>query len=285
MTGLTESTTSRFSRIQEGGLDLQLHYNEAGSGEAVIMLHGGGPGASGWSNFNRNFTVFVEQGYRVILLDCPGFNKSDPIKITESRGLVNAHAVKGLMDSLHIDRAHLVGNSLGGASSLTFALEYPERLGKQILMGPAGLGPSMFQALPMEGIKLLVHLYREPTMENLKRMIQVFVYDPSRMTEDLIHGRYDNMMRSPEHLRNFVDSLNLDQSVVMKDLSPRLGEIKADTLVTWGRDDRFVPVDHGLKLLWGLPNAQLHVFSKCGHWAQWEHADAFNRLVLDFLAN
>lgn len=285
MSTFTEASTSKFAQVSEKGLDLRLHYNEAGQGEAVIMLHGGGPGAGGWSNFNRNFDAFVERGYRVILLDCPGFNKSDTIAVTESRGIVNARAVKGLMDVLKIERAHLVGNSLGGITSLSFALEYPERLSKLVLMGPGGLGPSLFHALPMEGIKLMFNLYRDPTLDNLKRMIQVFVYDPSRITEELLNGRYANMMRNPEHLKNFMESFERNPGSLMKDLSPQLGDIKADTLVIWGRDDRFVPLDHGVKLVWGLPSAQLHVFSHCGHWAQWEHAAGFNRLVLDFLAH
>lgn len=285
MTVLTDEATSKFARVRENGLDIQLHYNDAGQGPVVIMSHGGGPGAAGWSNFNRNIDAFVEGGYRVILLDSPGFNKSDPLLVTEPRGLVNARAIKGLMDVLGVERAHLVGNSLGGISAMSFALEYPERLGKQILMGPGGLGPSMFQAMPMEGIKLLLKLYREPTLENLKSMIQVFVYDPSRITEELLHGRYANMQRNPEHLKNFADGFDRNPGTLMKDLSPQLGQIKADTLVIWGRDDRFVPLDHGIKLVWALPKAQLHVFSQCGHWAQWEHAEAFNRLVLDFLAH
>jgi 2-hydroxy-6-oxonona-2,4-dienedioate hydrolase/2,6-dioxo-6-phenylhexa-3-enoate hydrolase len=69
----------------------------------------------------------------------------------------------------------------------------------------------------------------------------------------------------------------------MGDFSANLPDIKHPTLITWGRDDRFVPIDWSLKLLNGLPNSRLHVFSQCGHWAQWEHADAFNRLVIDFL--
>ena len=285
MTVLTDEATSKFARIRENGLDIQLHYNDAGQGPVVIMSHGGGPGAAGWSNFNRNIDAFVEGGYRVILLDSPGFNKSDPLMVTEPRGLVNARAIKGLMDVLGIERAHLVGNSLGGISAMSFALEYPERLGKQILMGPGGLGPSNFQAMPMEGIKLLLKLYREPTPENLKSMIQVFVYDPNRITEELLNGRFANMQRNPVHLKNFADGFDRNPGTLMKDFSPQLGQIKADTLVIWGRDDRFVPLDHGIKLVWALPKAQLHVFSQCGHWAQWEHAEAFNRLVLDFLAH
>jgi len=284
MAGLTEAATSKTVKIKEANLELKIHYNEAGEGDVVIMLHGGGPGAGGWSNYYRNIDAFVNKGYRVILMDCPGFNKSDPIVSSETRGLMHARAVKGLMDALGIERAHLIGNSMGGATSLHFALDYPDRLGKLVLMGPAGMGASLFQAMPLEGIKLLFQTFNEPTLENLKRMIQVFVYDPSQITNELLEGRYQNMMRNAEHLTNYVKSAELNPKGFVTDLTPRLGEIKAETLITWGRDDRFVPLDHGLKLVWGIPKAELHVFSKCGHWAQWEHAEKFNRLAIDFLA-
>jgi pimeloyl-ACP methyl ester carboxylesterase len=90
-------------------------------------------------------------------------------------------------------------------------------------------------------------------------------------------------MKHPEHLKNFMDSMR-PPAPGLEDLSPRLGEVKAKTLIIWGRDDRFVPLDNGLKFLWGIPDAELHIFSKCGHWAQYEHAEEFNQLVLDFLA-
>jgi 2,6-dioxo-6-phenylhexa-3-enoate hydrolase len=283
MTTVTEANTSNYVRIAEGPLDMQLHYNEAGNGETVIMLHGGGPGASGWSNYYRNFEALVDAGYRVILLDCPGFNKSDPIVTGEPRGLVNAWAIKGLMDALDIPKAHLVGNSMGGASALTVALEYPDRLDKLVLMGSAGLGTSLFVPQPPEGIKAMFGLYRNPSLDALKRMISVFVYDPGRITDELLQGRLEAMnMNGGIHLKNFVASLEKFPKL-MADLSPRLGEVRAKTLCVWGRDDRFVPLDNGLKALWGIPDARLHVFNKCGHWAQWEHAEAFNRLVIDFL--
>src|SRR5687767_6385195 len=123
MSTLTETGTSRFATINEAGFaNYKLHYNDAGSGPVVVMLHGGGPGASGWSNFNRNITPFVDAGHRVLLIDCPGFGRSDPVVAEVQRGLFNARAVKGLMDRLDIARASLVGNSLGGASAMNFAL-------------------------------------------------------------------------------------------------------------------------------------------------------------------
>ena len=281
MTALTEAGTSRYADVD----CLRLHYNEAGpsTGPAVILLHGGGPGAGGWSNFHRNIEAFAAAGFRTLLLDCPGFNKSGAIVSADPRGLINARAVNGLMDALGIERAHLIGNSMGGLSALTFALEYPQRLDRMILMGAAGLGQSLFQPSPQEGIKLLMKLYRQPTIDNLQAMLNVFVYDPSVLTPELIQSRLDGMQRNAEHLANFVKSNEMNPRALFVDLTPRLPEIKAKTLVIWGRDDRFVPLDNGIKAVWGIPDADLVVFGRCGHWAQWEHADKFNALAIDFL--
>lgn len=280
---LTETDTSRFIRIREGDLDLQLHYNDCGSGaETVVMLHGSGPGASGWANFNRNIGPLVAAGYRVILMDCPGWSKSDPIVCTGSRSELNARVLKGLLDALGLDKVHILGNSMGGHSAVAFALAHPAQVGKLVLMGGGTGGPSQFVPMPTEGIKLLQGLYREPSIDNLKKMMAVFVFDSSSLTEDLYQARLNNMLARQEHLENFVKSLAANPKQ-FTDYSPRLGEITAPTLVIWGRDDRFVPMDVGLRLISGIPNAELHVFNRCGHWAQWEHADKFNRMVLDFL--
>lgn len=282
---LTEAATSRFVRIQEGELDLQLHYNDTGgTGDTVVMLHGSGPGASGWANFHRNVEPLVAAGYRVVLLDCPGWSKSDPIVCAGSRSELNARALKGLMDAIGLEKAHIIGNSMGAHSTVAFALAHPDRIGKLVLMGGGTGGASAFVPMPTEGIKLIGELYRHPTIDNLKRMMNVFVYDASSLTDELFQARLDNMLTRRDHLENFVRSTAANPRQ-FPDLGHRLGEIAAPTLVIWGRDDRFVPLDVGLRLIAGLPNAELHVFNRCGHWAQWEHADKFNRMVLDFLAH
>jgi 2-hydroxy-6-oxonona-2,4-dienedioate hydrolase len=136
--------------------------------------------------------------------------------------------------------------------------------------------------MPTEGIKLIGSLYREPTIENLKRMMSVFVYDTSSLTEDLFKARLDNMLSRRDHLENFVKSTAANPKQ-FPDVGHRLGEIPNPALVIWGRDDRFVPLDTCLRLVAGLQDAELHVFSRCGHWAQWEHAEKFNRMVIEFL--
>lgn len=281
MRAITEASTSKFIEVAEGEVQGQIHINDAGSGEqVVVMFHGSGPGASGWSNYHRNVDALVNAGYRVLLIDSPGFNKSYPI-VTPSRDGAYAQAAKGVMDKLGIQKAHMIGNSMGGATAMRMAIDYPERVDKLIMMGGGSVGASTTTPMPTEGLKRLQGLYRNPTKENLQLMLDIFVYDPSTLTQDLIDGRFDNMQRRPEHLSNFIESLKVSKG--RANYSHLLPNLDLPTLIIWGRDDRFVPMDLGLRMLWGMPNAELHVFSKCGHWAQWEHADKFNRLVLDFI--
>jgi 2-hydroxy-6-oxonona-2,4-dienedioate hydrolase len=285
-TPYTEAASSRFVTVRDDEVAYNVHYNDVGpaSSQVVVMLHGSGPGATGWANFHRNVEAFTGAGYRVLLIDMPGFGKSDAFLNTAgSRSDFNGRIVKLVLDRLGVERAHLVGNSMGGHSSMAFALANPGRVGKLVLMGGGTGGPSQFVPMPTEGIKLLNHVYREPTLENVKRMMNIFVFDASALTDDLLQLRVENMLARRDHLDNWVKSVTAHPKQ-FSDYGPRLGEVKAPALIIWGRDDRFVPFDIGLRLLWGMPNAEMHIFNRCGHWAQWEHADKFNRMVLAFLA-
>lgn len=283
MSQYSESATSRFALIDDQGLSLNIHYHDCGEGEeVVVMLHGSGPGASGWSNFSRNVEPLTAAGYRVVLMDCPGWSKSDSIVCSDSRSALNARVLKGLLDHLGIARVHLIGNSMGGHSAVAFALEYPQCTDRLVLMGGGTGGVSPFVPMPTEGIKLLQKVYRDPTQENLQQMMDIFVHDAGDLTPELIAGRLENILKRRDHLENFTKSLAVNPRQ-FPDMSQRLGEITAPTLVIWGRNDRFVPMDTGLRLVAGIPNSELHLFNNCGHWVQWEHAERFNRLVADFL--
>ncbi len=159
---ITEASTSRFATIGE----FNIHYNDTqGGDQTVVMLHGSGPGASGWANFSRNVEPLVQAGYRVVLMDCPGWSKSDTVFSTGSRSDLNANTLAGLLDHLGIQRAHIIGNSMGGHSAVAFALSNPSRVGKLVMMGGGTGGPSNFVPMPTEGIKLIQALYRDPTIE------------------------------------------------------------------------------------------------------------------------
>lgn len=148
---------------------------------------------------------------------------------------------------------------------VAFALANPQCIGKLVLRAGGTGGFSQFVPMPTEGIKLLQGLHRDPTINNLKQMMRVFVFDSSSLAEEPFQTRLDHMLSQQKHLDNFVKSLAANPRQFTA-YGSRLGEIVASTLVIWGGDDRFVPMDD------------------CGHWAQWEHADKFNRVVLDFLS-
>ena len=272
---LTEAKTSRY--VQAG--QIKLHYNQAGEGDPpIICLHGGGPGATGWSNFNRNLPAFSAR-FRTILVDLPQYGKSDPVAINEPRLAYNARVLRDMLDALGISRATLVGNSMGGGSATKFAVDYPDRLHRLVLMGSSGHGESLFTPVPTEGIKLIQDYFRGPSKEKMQKLIETLVYDSSSVTEELVEERYQASL-NPAHREARAKS-----SQRMEDLTPELPKIKARTLLIWGRDDRFVPLDSGLSFLRKIPDSMFVVFSRCGHWAQYEHADEFNRLVLDFVTH
>ena len=269
---VTEAATSRF--VDAGGV--RLHYNEAGSGAPVVFLHGSGPGASSWSNFQRNVGPLAQR-YRALLLDQPGYGKSDSVVMDEPRSVGNARAVRDFLDALGIERASLVGNSMGGTTALNFAIDYPERVDRIVCMGAPAGGQSWFVPMPTEGIKVLNEVFDNPTVEGMRRLIQLMVFDSSFMTDELLQERLSTA-QNPAHI-----AARQKSSTAVRDLTRELAGVKAPTLIIHGRDDRVVPLDLSVRLLNGIPDARLHVFGKCGHWAQFEHAAAFNRLVLDFL--
>jgi 2-hydroxy-6-oxonona-2,4-dienedioate hydrolase len=283
----TEEATSRYLQTP----DWKIHYHELGSGYPIIMLHGGGPGASGWSNFQDNARVLARQ-FRVILPDVPGYGKSDEFDpATEEIPKVQAKAIKLLMDGLQIEKAALIGNSMGSVITLNLAVEYPERVSHIVAMGAAigglGLPMAMSPSGPTAGMQVLVETYRNPTTENFRRLCEVMVFDASYVTDQLLRDRAKSANDNPRHLENFLMRAKLGKMTPKTneavDLAAALPSIRVPSMIVHGRDDRIVPLEASLRVLSLLPKSQLLVFNRCGHWAQIEHAPVFNALVSKFL--
>ena len=281
----TFEETSRF--VQLG--DLRLHYNEAGEGDVLVMLHGSGPGATGWSNFKQNLPAFAER-FRVIVLDQPQFGLSDKPESTEQYNVFAARAVRDLLDELGAEKAHFLGNSLGGGTALRFAFDYPDRAARLVLMGPGNSWLPILSPQPSEGIKILSEFLAPPgpSREKLEKFIRIMVYDQSFVTEELIEERYKSAT-DPTVLKGMVNYLKTimgptEENRRQGEMWRELEHIPHPTLITWGRDDRVLPLDGALFTLQRMPDARLHVFPRCGHWAQVEHAREFERISIDFLA-
>ena len=279
---LTEATTSKYAETGEVSNNIKVHYNEAGSGHPVIFLHGSGPGASSWSNFARNVGPFSEK-YRAILMDQPGYNKTDVrvIKDGETRSQVNGNSVVGLMDALGIEKASIVGNSMGGATALNVAVDFPDRIEKLVLMGSgSGGGANIFNQQPTEGSKVLNEVFDDPSISGFRKLINIMLYDGSTVSDEILEQRYQSTVGNMAHVEARAKSSNAS-----RDISPLLGDITAPTLIIHGFNDRVVPFENSLRLLASITTSKLVAFQKCGHWAQFEHAEEFNRLVIDFLDN
>lgn len=265
-----------------------IFYTEAGAGDAVVMLHGGGPGATGASNYSRNIDALASQ-YRVIVPDMPGYGRSTKVLDQSDPFGALADSILGLLDVLGIDTAHLIGNSYGGAAALRLALDAPQRVGKLVLMGPGGIGTT--RGAPTAGINSLLGYYGGdgPSRDKLAKFIRTYlVYDGASVPDDLIDLRYQASI-DPEVIANpplrRPSGPTALRTLWRMDLTrdSRLTNMHARTLVLWGRDDKVNKPSGGPRLLNTLPNAELVMTSHTGHWMQWERAELFNQLVLDFL--
>lgn len=285
----TEAGTSRFLRTPRW----QLHYNECGEGTPVILLHGSGPGATGWSNFSPNIPHLARR-HRVIALDLPGWGKSDPLDpLAEHRQPVQALAVRALMDGLGLERASLVGNSMGGGVAMQVAVDNPDRITRCVTMG-AGIFPGpgvaniMSPAGLTEGLRIIVETYRDPSLENFRRLVNIMVYEPSFATDELLAQRSQSALANREHLANFLKPFNAGHGYIRPapgaaELNSRLAQMQTPCLFIHGRDDRVVNMESSLRAVAVVPNASMHLVNRCGHWTQLEHAALFNRLVAMFL--
>jgi pimeloyl-ACP methyl ester carboxylesterase len=274
--------------VREIGTDAGvLRYHEAGEGPPLLMLHGSGPGVTGWRNFRGVLAEFAEQ-YRCLVLEFPGFGVSDDFG---GHPMLTAFdAVVRFVDALGLDAVDIVGNSMGGAVAINYAIANPERVRRLVTIG--GIGRNIFSPGPPEGIRLLQEFTEDPSRERLIRWLHSMVYDPAVVTEELIEERWQHAT-APKTLaaaRRMYSKDAFAQMTKAMDASKApqpwaiMHRLKAPTLITWGRDDRVSPLDMALIPMQTIPNAELHVFPNCGHWTMIEAKDAFVSVVLGFLA-
>jgi 4,5:9,10-diseco-3-hydroxy-5,9,17-trioxoandrosta-1(10),2-diene-4-oate hydrolase len=264
--------TGKYVTLETG---LTLHYLDIGEGPIVVWLHGSGPGASGYSNFKGNYPVFEQAGYRNIIVDLPGFGRSDkPANAQYHLDFFITH-LHALLDSLGIDRCTLLGNSLGGAIALGTALAHPERVEKLILLAPGGV-EERETYFKMKGIQRMVETFAAGPMgiEQMRHVMQLQVFDPSNLTEAILAERAAVAPSQPA---------NLFSTMLVPNMTERLGELNCPIFGFWGSDDVFNPPSGVFKLLEHARNARFTLLNRCGHWVQVEHPELFNRQCLEFL--
>ncbi|ODU06023.1 MAG: alpha/beta hydrolase [Pseudonocardia sp. SCN 72-86] len=280
MTALGHDATSRRVETSRG----PLHYHEAGEGPPLLLLHGSGPGVSGWANYRDNLPVFAEH-FRTLVLDFPGFGKS--YSCDENPMLAALPSVLDLLEALELDALPVLGNSMGGNVAARLAAQHPERVSRLVTIG--GVGLPVLSPAPPEGIKLLVQFVEDPTRERLMAWMESMVHDTAMLTEEFVEMRWQ-AASDPAALADVRKLFNSRALAAMRDRGPMAAEqvamltrIQAPTLITFGRDDRVTPLDSALVAMRYIPTCELHVFHDCGHWAMIERKAEFESVVLSFL--
>ena len=260
---------------------IATNYLEAGDPSAppVLLLHGSGPGVTAYANWRLTIPALATR-VRVVAPDLVGFGFTErPDTVVYDMDTWVGQVV-GLLDALGIERASVVGNSFGGALALRLAARYPDRVDRLVLMGSVGVPFSITDGLDR------VWGY-EPSIESMKELIGLFAHSRELVTDELAEVRYRASVQPgfqesfaamfPAPRQRWVDAMVTPDE--------EIAALPQRTLVVHGREDRIIPLDNALHLLRTVPDVQLHVFGRCGHWTQIEHADEFNRLVLDFVTS
>ncbi len=261
--------------VRAGGI--ATNYLEAGEGDPVVLLHGSGPGVSAYANWRLTLPS-LSRTHRVVAPDLVGFGFTERPAGARYDLATWAEQVVGLLDALGLERAHLVGNSFGGAIALRVASRHPDRVDRLVLMGSVGVPFAITEGLDA------VWGY-EPSLASMRRLLDYFAFSRELVTDELAEVRYRASIQPgfqesfasmfPAPRQRWVDAMVTPEEA--------LAALPHPTLVVHGREDRVVPLTNSYRLLELVPDAQLHVFGRCGHWTQIEHAAAFNRLVAGFL--
>ncbi|MGH3635590.1 MAG: alpha/beta fold hydrolase, partial [Mycobacterium sp.] len=246
---------------------ISTNYHDAGDGTPVVLIHGSGPGVSAWANWRPVIPGLAEH-FRVLAPDIVGFGYTEtPADFSYEPARWVEH-LRGFLDALDIPRAHLIGNSFGGALALHLAVADPDRVDRLVLMGSAG---THFELTP--GLNAVWGY--EPSVAAMRELLDIFAFDRSLVSDDLARLRYEASIRPgvqeayasmfPAPRQRGIDMLAVDDE--------QLKALPHETLIVHGRDDLVIPLSASTQLGELIDRAQLHVFGRCGHWTQIEHTD------------
>lgn len=257
----------------------RIHYLDlnAGAKDCLVFLHGSGSGASGHSNFKENYPFLAEQGYRVIVVDHVGYGYSSKPRDVD-------YHIDFFVECLHQTLVHigvknycLIGNSLGGAIALRYALDFPDSVSSLVLMAPGGIEnqPDYFT---MPGMALMKEVFTsgEPITEAGMRAFfeKAFVVDKNCIDEQLVRERWQSMQSQNPHVI---------QTMVVPNMEDELHKIDCPILGFWGMNENMMPETGIMKLAKKCKDIRMVLLSQCGHWLMLEHKQTFNSMTLDFL--
>jgi pimeloyl-ACP methyl ester carboxylesterase len=259
---------------------VRLRVLAAGPGEPLLLLHGLGGSADEW----MGVVPRLAERFRVLAPDAPGHGWSE--KPAGYRYSVESYVqmAVALMDTLGIGCAPAIAVSGGGVVALALALEHPERISKLVLVDAAGLGREVAWRYRVATLPLARYALRRARRREIEAFGRAMCYDRRRLPEGWVERRL-RIWHSPGAVDAFIATARAGLSLRGQrfDFSRRLGELRQPTLLIWGRQDPILPVAHALAAQRAIPQAELHIFERCGHVPMWEYPQEFAERVLAFL--
>lgn len=257
--------------------EIRTNYHDHGSGHAVLLLHGSGPGVTAWANWRRTIPELGTH-FRVLAPDLAGFGYSEFPTGTRFGMKLWLRQLTAFLDTLQLDRVSVVGNSFGGAVALALAVQAGERVDRLVLMGSAGVE---FELTP--GLDAVWGY--QPSYQNMSALMRWFAFDQSLISEDLVAMRYRSSIRAgvQEAFAAMFPAPRQDGIRKLAQPEAALRKLRQHCLLIHGSDDRVIPVETSMRLHRLIRQSELHMFGECGHWVQIEKAARFSRLVAGFL--
>ena len=275
---MTTSTPEIGESVLAAGIVTNLHDTRVDpGGGTVLLIHGSGPGVSAWANWRLTIPALATR-FRVVAPDVVGFGYTERSVPAYDLPTWTSHVV-GVLDALGIEQAHVVGNSFGGTLAMGMAIDHPDRVRRLGLMGAVGIP---FEITP--GLDAVWGY--QPSVESMRALLDIFTYEPNPDADALAELRYRASIQ-PGFQESFAAMFPPPRQQALDRIThdpAQVARIAAPTMIFHGREDRVIPLAVSWELLRLIPDAQLHVFGRCGHWTQIEYADDFSRILGDFLA-
>ena len=263
-------------KVQTGSF--KTHYYEAGHGEPLILVHGGGAGADGWSNWNGSLPLYTSM-MRAIVPDMVGFGHSDapdPADFSYTQAVRNRQLID-FIEALGLSKVNLIGNSMGGATSLGVAIERPDLVKNLVLMGAAGVSNELSPALgPI--------LHYDFTLEGMRKVIKALTNPDFEPSDEQVKYRYEVSLQ-PAVKTAYQATMKWVREVGMKYPAEKIAGVRTRTLVVNGKDDLVAPIKHAYEFLDLIKGSRGYILPNCGHWAMIEYPELFARLTLDFFSH
>ena len=237
--------------------------------KSILLLHGLGGSLERWSKI----IPFFSNNYRLIIPDIVGFGYSDKPHVEYSIEFF-IKFIENFIQALNIDNLYVIGSSFGGLLALEFAIKFPNKVNKLVLLSPAGM---MNRVTPTLNLYISAALY--PTFYNVATAYYEMVYDPRSVTEASIRDFINRMSLNNAKYAFMSTLISLKNNPDLKD---RL-KINIPTLLIWGKDDQLMPLKYAKDFK--IPNSKLVIFNNCGHYPHVEKVEEFNKTVFQFLNN